>query len=167
MGLHEQPGLPSENRGNSSSGSNPEQSKLEGVFQLLNNVIRTTRDFLVKDVFSVDDLEVKILGGLRFNRRTFSTLASGSVYSVTRMDYCIGITNLSYAPSIGLPSPSAAGAGKTYLIKDEAGGGATTTITIRSTGDATIDGASSVTIAANYGAKMLYTDGNQWYVGLS
>lgn len=165
--MHEQPGLPSQSLGGSFGNSNPQQSKLDGVFQLLNNVIRTTRDFIVKDNFTVDDLEVKILCGLRFNRRTFSTLASGSVYSVTRMDYCIGITNLSYAPSIGLPSPSAAGSGKTYLIKDEAGGAGTTTITIRSTGDATIDGASTATIAVAYGSKMLYTDGNAWYVGLS
>lgn len=157
--LHDQPGL-----GNQVASDTP-MSKLERVFQLLDNVVKTSYDFYIKDVFVVDDFEVQNKRGFRFKRTDFSTLALGAVYSVTRSDYCIGITSLSYAPTVGLPKPSDAGAGKTYLVKDEAGGAATTTITVRSAAEATIDGAATVTIVANYGSKMFYTDGKNWYVG--
>lgn len=161
--LHEQFDLVDPNASANQAGT--PQSRLDGIFQLLNNIVRTDRDFGVKKVLFIDDMEIQLNAGLRFKRTEFSTLVTGSVYSVNRNDYCIGITSLSYAPSVGLPKPSDVGIGKTYLVKDEAGGAATTTITIRSQGEATIDGATSVTIVANYGSKMFYTDGNKWYVG--
>jgi len=129
------------------------------------SVIRIDRDFNVKNQVIIDDYELKILGGLRFNRKAFDTTVEGSVYSVTRKDYYIGITNLSYAPTVGLPSPKDAGPGKTYLIKDEVGGAATTTITVRSAGDALIDGGTSATMTGNFDSRMFYTNGAQWYIG--
>jgi hypothetical protein len=168
MKMHEQPGW-SDTAQSASPSDQPstKTSALEKAFELLQNIVKTNRDFFVKDAFIVDDLEIQMRRGYRFKRTEFSTLVLGSVYSVTRMDYCIGITNLSYAATVGLPSPKEAGAGKTYLIKDEVGDAATTTITIRSFGDATIDGATSTTIATGFGARMVYTDGNQWYIGLN
>lgn len=129
------------------------------------SVIRIDRDFNVKNQVVIDDYELKILGGLRFNRKAFDTTVDGSVYSVTRKDYYIGVTNLSYAPTVGLPSPKDAGPGKTYLVKDEAGGAASTTITVRSTGDALIDGGTSATMTGNYDSRMFYSNGSQWYIG--
>lgn len=138
-------------------------SKLESVFQLLENIVKTDRDLSVKDFFKVDDIEVSLLKGQRFKRTAFSTLASGSRYSVIRSDYLVGITHLSYAPSIGLPRPMDVGAGKVYIVKDEAGGAGSTTITVRSAGEETIDGSSSSTITSNYGSKEYYTDGANWF----
>ena len=160
---HEQVGLPSDSNNNPSS-SDP-KSTLERSFDVSNTIIRTNKDFNVKDQVIIDDYEMRFLGGLRFNRKAFNTLVEGSVYSVTRKDYYIGITHLSYAPTVGLPSPKLAGVGKTYLIKDEAGGAATTTITIRSDGDALIDGGTTATMTGNYDSRMFYTNGEQWYIG--
>lgn len=126
--------------------------------------ITTQKNFGVRDSVLVDENEIKMLKGQKINRRAFSTVLSGSLYSVLTTDFLLGITNLSYAPSIGLPSPLLAGLGKTYIIKDEAGGAATTTITIRSFGDANIDGSSSATLTTNYQSKSFYSDGTQWFV---
>lgn len=160
---HEQVGLPSDPNTNPSSGS--PQSTLESSFDASSNIIKTNKDFSVKDQVIIDDYEMRFLGGLRFNRKAFDTRVEGSVYSVTRKDYYIGITHLSYAPTVGLPSPKLAGVGKTYLIKDEAGGAATTTITVRSDGDALIDGGTTATMTGNYDSRMFYTNGEQWYIG--
>ena len=55
------------------------------------------------------------------------------------------------------------GNGKTYIIKDEIGGAATTTITVRSAGEENIDGASSATLTTNYTVKSFYSDGANWF----
>lgn len=161
---HKQVELPDLNQQNNPNQTS--QNRLEGIFQLLNNIIKTTRDFIIKDNFFVDDSEIRLNAGQRFKRTNFNTLITGSVYSVTRADYLIGVINLSYAPTVGLPMPSVVGSGKNYIIKDEAGGAATTSITIRSYENITIDGAASTTIAINYGIRSFYTDGKQWFAGL-
>lgn len=143
--------------------SDAPKSKLESVFQLLESIIRTDRDFSVKDFFIVDDVEASFLKGQRFKRTAFSTLASGSLYSAIRSDYLIAVTHLSYAPGIGLPRPKDVGVGKVYIVKDEAGGAATTTITVRSAGEETIDGAATSTLTTNYASKEFYTDGANWF----
>ena len=144
-------------------------SKLEDVFDVSNTLIRTDRDFNVKDQVVINDFEMRFLGGLRFNRKAVDTTIEGSVYNVTQKDYHIGITNLSYAAIINLPDPSIAGVGKTYLIKDEVGGAASTNITIRSLIDTNtyvmLDGGTTTTMSGNYDSRMLYTNGQQWYIG--
>lgn len=117
----------------------------------------------ISNNFSASEVEVEFLKGQRFNRRAFSTLVTGSVYTVSVTDYLIGITSLSYAPSVGLPSPKNVGVGKNFIVKDEAGGAGTTTITIRSAGEETIDGAATSTITINYGTRNLYNDGANWF----
>lgn len=123
------------------------------------NILRTDKTLSIKERFVVGDREVKIDSGQRFRRIGVSS----SLYSLTTNDYLIGVTSLSLAPSIGLPIPSLAGTGKTFIIKDEAGGAATTTITIRSEGEKNIDGATTATITTNYGAKQFYSDGANWF----
>ena len=127
------------------------------------NVYRIDKTLNIKDFYEFNDQEVRISRGRKINRTAFSTVLSGSVYSAAVQDFLIAVTNLSYAPTIGLPRPKLAGAGKIYIVKDEAGGATTTTITIRSVGEETIDGASTATITTNYDFKGFYSDGQNWY----
>lgn len=127
------------------------------------NVVRTDKTLNIKNRFIVNDFELQMKLGQSVLRRAVSTLVTGFNVSVTAYDFIIGITSLSYSPAVILPKPSMVGEGKTYLIKDEAGGAATTTITIRSDAGETIDGAASATIATNYGFKSFYTDGASWF----
>lgn len=122
------------------------------------NVVRTDKTLVVKDFFVADDNEVRMLRGQRIARKA----VTGN-YTVAVLDFLIGVTSLAVAPNIGLPKPSLAQTGKTYLIKDEAGGAATTAITIRSDGEANIDGAASTTLSTNFQAKKFYTDSINWY----
>ena len=127
------------------------------------NLLATAKDIVVKNKISLTDKEFNNQVGFKFFRRGFSTLVSGSVYSVIATDFLIGVTHLSYAPTIGLPRPKIVGAGKHYIVKDEAGGALTTTITVQSAGEETIDGAATSTIIINYDSKEFYTDGANWF----
>lgn len=128
------------------------------------NVTRTDKTFNVKDRFIANDNETITRMGQTVNRTSFSTLVSGSTYTALTSDYIISVTSLSYAPTIGLPRPKDAGFGKAYIIKDEVGGASTSTITVRSIGEETIDGATTQTITTDYGAKGFYSDGANWYL---
>lgn len=142
----------------------PESSSVgERNFTSSPNVIRTEKNLNVKNFYEFNDQESVNRKGQKVARLGYSTL-SGSVYSAAVQDYIIGITNLSYAASVGLPRPKDVGVGKTYIVKDEAGGATTTTITIRSAGEETIDGATTATITTNYGSKSLYSDGQYWFI---
>ncbi len=127
------------------------------------NVVRTDKTLVVKNFFNVNDSETQQLHGQKFRRTGISTLITGAVYSMAANQFLLGITNLSYAPSIGLPLPSLVGPGKAYIVKDEAGGAATTTITVLSAGEKTIDGAATTTLTTNYQAKSFYSDGANWF----
>lgn len=127
------------------------------------NVTRTDKTLVVKDFYIANDTEFINKRGQKVGRLAIDTRVTGSVYSLAAQDYLIGLTHLSYAPTIGLPKPSLAGVGKLYSIKDEVGGAATTTITIVSAGEETIDGSSSTTISTNYDTKDFYTDGANWF----
>lgn len=162
IGDHKQSGLAGFDESNPANAGTPMQNALERAFQIIGNIIKTNRDLNVKETFVVDDIETQILNGQRFKRTELNTLVTGAVYSATRRDYLIGITNLSYSPTVGLPLPKDVGPGKTYLIKDEAGSAGSTTITIRSYDSINIEGALTTTITTNYGSKKLYTDGRNW-----
>lgn len=136
--------------------NNPSQ----GDFELRQpNILKTAKDMYIKDVFSVTNAEVSQYKGQRLGR----TAVRGAVTTVSTSSYLIGVTALAVATSIGLPRPSQVGVGKTYIIKDEAGGATTTNITIRSEGEKLIDGSSSTTLSANYQSKQFYTDGSNWF----
>lgn len=123
------------------------------------NLLRTDKDLSIKERFKVNNTEVAIILGQRLKR----TAVRGAVNTLAMSDYLVGVTALAEAPSIGLPDPRLAVDGKTFVVKDEVGGAATTTITIRSENELTIDGASSATITTNYGSKAFYTDGTNWF----
>ena len=125
--------------------------------------VYTYKDLRVKETIFINRSETFLRKGQRLNRFAFDTTLTGSIYSVAIQDFLIGVTNLSYAASVGLPKPLLIGPGKHYIVKDEVGNAGTTTITIRSEGEKSIDGASSATINTNYGVREFYTDGANWF----
>ena len=142
---------------------NPGANSSDQDFISSANVLKTSKTISVKDFHILGDSEFETKRGQKFGRTPFSTLVLGSVYSLATTDYLLGITSLSYAPSVGLPRPSLVGPGKNFIIKDEVGGAATTTITVRSAGEENIDGAATSIITTNYGLKRFYTDGANWF----
>lgn len=122
------------------------------------NVARTDKDLIIKDFHVFNNIEAQLLRG----QKVFRT-GVGTTYSTALIDYLIGVTSLANAPTIGLPRPKLAGRGKIYVVKDEVGGAATTTITVVSQGEETIDGSANTTLTTNYQAKRFYTDGANWF----
>ena len=142
----------------------PENNPIpQGDFISSGNMARTDKDLNVKNRYIFNDKESYLGAGQKFKRTSIDTLVTGSVYSVITSQFLLAVTSLSYAPNIGLPLPKLVGEGKHFIVKDEAGGAASTTITITSAGEKTIDGASSKTITSNYGSVELYTDGANWF----
>jgi len=86
---------------------------------------------------------------------------SSGTYTVQSTDYIIGcdIDGI----TVSLPSCSSVGAGKTYIIKDQAGSASSSNITISPSGTQKIDGQSSRTLTVSYGSVRIYTDGSNWY----
>lgn len=123
------------------------------------NILKTSKDLYIKEVFSVTNAETSQKRGQRLGRIGIR----GALTTLSAENYLVAITALAVATSIGLPRPSLVGSGKTYIIKDEAGGATITNITIRSEGEKTIDGSSSTTLSANYQVKRFYTDGSNWF----
>lgn len=129
-------------------------------FKSAPNITRTDKDFSVKEFYTFTDIESTNKKGQKFARTAFT----GSVYSSTLSDYLIAVTSLSTTVTIGLPRPKLAGVGKTFQVKDEVGGAATTTIVVVSQGEETIDGSSSFLINVNYECISFYTDGANWFI---
>ena len=122
------------------------------------NITRTDKNVVVKDYFEVNDQEVSMLRGQRISRRAVDVSTT-----LSTNDLLVGVTSLVVAPTIGLPNPVQVGIGKTYFVKDEVGGAATTTITIRSEGEKNIDGAATSTLTTNYQSRSYYSDGSNWF----
>lgn len=96
-----------------------------------------------------------------FGAKRTTTAAS---YTVLVSDYFVGVTSNAAARTITLPAASACTAGQIFIIKDEAGTAASANnITIARAGSDTIDGATSVSITADYGVIRLYSDGSSAY----
>lgn len=123
------------------------------------NVTRTDKDFIVKNFFNFTNTEFNNQKGQKFAR----VGVRGATYSMAASEFLVGITALAVAPTLGLPRPKLVGAGKSFIVKDEVGGAATTTITVVSQGEETIDGAANTTLTANFQAKRFYTDGANWF----
>src|SRR3990167_5519343 len=139
------------------------QVSVDRDFDSSSSVLMTKKNFSVKGFYNFTDQESILNRGQKVHRTFVNTLITGSVYSVATSEFLIGVTNLSYALIVGLPKPRIVGNGKTYIIKDEIGGAATTTITVRSAGEENIDGASSATLTTNYTVKSFYSDGANWF----
>lgn len=123
-------------------------------------LIRTDKDLSVKEFYTFTDVESTNKKGQKFARTAFT----GSIYSTTTSDYLIAVTSLSTTVTVGLPRPKLVGVGKTFIVKDEVGGAATTSISVVSQGEETIDGSASYTISNNYQSNSFYTDGANWFI---
>jgi len=74
-------------------------------------------------------------------------------------------TNTAAPRTIDLPLANTVAAGRIYAIKDSTGTANTSPITIARQGSDTIDGATSQTIASNYGCVWVIGDGvASWYI---
>lgn len=83
------------------------------------------------------------------------TIGATDTYTHYRVD-------TSAARNITLPSAATVGAGRYYVFQDVTGTAATYNITISRAGSDTIEGATTTTITANYGWKILVSTGSGW-----
>lgn len=88
---------------------------------------------------------------------------SGTTYTIATNDFYVGMSN-SGARTVTLCAANAVPAGFRLIIKDENGNALTNNVTINRAGADTIDGATTATIATNYGVLSLISDGNsKWF----
>jgi hypothetical protein len=145
--------------------NSPDTNILLGVNFETPSIQRIDKDLNIKDFYVFNNVESINRRGQKFSISNVASASSNtSTYSVSAQEFLLAVTSLAVAPIIGLPLPSLVGKGKTYIVKDQVGGAATTTITVLSAGEKTIDGSSSSTITTNYGAKQYYSDGNNWFI---
>jgi hypothetical protein len=85
-------------------------------------------------------------------------------YSAQVTDYYIGVNGTNV--TVTLPLGSTTYAGKTFVVKDESGQGATPAghITIAPTSPNLIDGQSSLTMVVNYLALTILWTGSTWSI---
>ena len=94
-------------------------------FTSVPNLIRTDKDFSIKERFVVTDNERITRHGQKIN-----LTVPPSVYTLLLTDFFVGIRSVSVAPTLSLPKASLAGLGKIYIVKDLSGSATSTTITI-------------------------------------
>jgi parallel beta-helix repeat protein len=90
--------------------------------------------------------------------------ATATDYTVLFTDDVISVTSTASARTITLPTPSAV-PGRTYIVKDESGGAATHSITVKSA-SGNIDGTAGSTgipITTNYGSMRVYSNGSNYF----
>ena len=85
-----------------------------------------------------------------------SRTATATGYTVKATDNLVAVTDTSVARAIYMPDSGLFSVGQVATVKDESGGATSHAIMIYGTGNDTIDGSSSATIAANYGKVTLY-----------
>lgn len=129
-------------------------------FQSAPNVLATAKSIVIKERMSFLENEFWNNNGLKIKLREILD----DVNSDIRLnDYLLSVTNLGLARTLTLPNPKLAGFGKTFIVKDGAGGASSTTITVAVYGTETIDGGAGATITTDYDKLRLYTDGTNWF----
>jgi hypothetical protein len=101
-------------------------------------------------------------GQLHTSGRKVQRRAVAASTTITLQDEVIAVTDTSAARTITLPSAATAGAGATYVVKDESGGAGTNNITIQRVGSDLIEGATTKSISINYGYARLISTGSAW-----
>lgn len=89
---------------------------------------------------------------------------TANVITVSVSDYYVGVDCSGAAKTVNLPAAATAGAGKTFVIKDETGSAATNNITIDADGAETIDGAATYVMAVNYESVTVVCNGTNWFI---
>ncbi len=88
---------------------------------------------------------------------------TASDYQTTDTDLIVEVADTSVGRTVTLASATVAG-GRVVIVKDVSGGAGTNNISVVTEGAETIDGAASVVINTNYGYRVLYSDGANWFV---
>lgn len=103
---------------------------------------------------------------VRMNRGQKVKMASqSSDYTLVEEDYVVAISDLTAVRTITLPSASAMGSGKVYVIKDITGAASSSNyIHIVPQSGETIDGASEFDLQIPYESIMVISDGTNWFV---
>lgn len=93
-----------------------------------------------------------------------SILSPGDgVSASTTEDTVLALMNTATTTATLTLSSSDAVEGRIVIVKDVGGNAATNAITVATEGTETIDGATSASIATNYGSLRLVSDGSNWY----
>ena len=92
------------------------------------------------------------------------TSVTAATYTAKAGDRVLGV-NRAGTVTITLPTAEVR-AGRIFTVKDESGAAATNSITIATEGSETIDGSATDTISNNYGSKIYYSDGSNWFTVL-
>lgn len=105
---------------------------------------------------------LKLTGGLSLTRH--GGLITGT-YAPTAHEVILPVNS---AASVFItPANATRNNGRLYLIHDATGGAAAKPITIDPEGGTLIDGAASVQITQNRGARLIYDDGTNWFTALA
>jgi hypothetical protein len=89
--------------------------------------------------------------------------ATTANYSVTILDYYVGVDTTSNIVKLTLPAASSTKSGQTFVFKDEGGNAPSNNITISGSGADTIDGENFIYLASPYAAVSLYCNGIDKY----
>jgi hypothetical protein len=140
----------------------PTKLVLQDLMHQLSDLWPNVYDDLANDGLIQKDYDngtLRLLEGIRTNRTAVST----TPYAVLAADFILGVDTTA-AITINLMSAATVGAGKILIVKDETGNATAENITIAAAGAETIDGAGSITIAADRGYRALYSDGTNWQI---
>lgn len=84
-------------------------------------------------------------------------------YQTTEHDYNVAVTDTAAPRTVTIASAFIKKENAVVTVSDESGGAAANNITVATEGAETINGAATATIAANYGAVRLRSDGANLY----
>lgn len=110
------------------------------------------------------------VSGVSNSTYAYQSGSSSTIILNTDTFILLGVSTATSA-TVTLPAANSVAAGRFYLIKDRTGSAATNNIVISRSGSDTIDGATSVTIDANYGEVGLASNGSNgwmivhWFIG--
>lgn len=104
---------------------------------------------------------VRVDAGLQLGVRT---AGAGAVTVNKDTDFYIGKTAITGGgDTVTLPSAVTAGAGSTFVVKDQSGGAAANNITVATSGG-NIDGVATKVITTNYGSYTVVSDGTNYFI---
>lgn len=112
--------------------------------------------------FFVDDQITFTSVGFSVQSRQTWKRRSTAVSTNSGNEVFIAVTNTASPRTVTLLNADRV-AGRVIIIKDESGGAGTNAITIDPEGGTLIDGVATLTIAVNYGAMRVYSNGTAWF----
>jgi len=86
-------------------------------------------------------------------------------YTLTSSDYIVGVTSVAGGKTMTLPSASAEGAGKMFMIKDQSGSASESNyIRVAAPSGQTLDGQSYYDIKVPYESVSVVSNGSHWFI---